>query len=457
MRTGIVRRKKRNAYILFTREPVPGLTKTRLMPYYTAEQCADLHKCFLRDIAREMKGRDFDIIISYTGGDPIFLKKTFGRKAKYIGQRGEGLGQRMENAISDALSMGYEKAVLTGSDIPELEAETIHAAFAMLSAADTVIGPTADGGYYLIGMKKLHHEVFDVKTYGVSTVFEETVSAAEKRGLTVAKVDEYQDIDTREDLADLRRRIIADKRLRRSETGRFVAENIRISVIIPVFNEEKTVREIQAQLRDIAPDRNEAEIIFVDGGSTDGTPELLGRDFKVLKSEKGRGVQMNTGAISSSGDVLFFLHCDSRLPEDFLCEIKRCIRKKPFGCFGVKFDSRNIFMFTNRVISNHRAVFRGLVFGDQGMFIDRKLFFDAGMFPEIPVMEDYEFSRRMKRMGYRPVMAHRRILTSSRRYGKGTASIVNTEMLMWYLRMLYRHGADPGRLRDLYKDIREKH
>ena len=63
----------------------------------------------------------------------------------------------------------------------------------------------------------------------------------------------------------------------------------------------------------------------------------------------------------------------------------------------------------------------------------------------------------MKRMGYRPVIARRRIMTSSRRYGKGTVSIVKTEMLMWYLRMLYRHGADPGRLKDMYKDIREKY
>ena len=166
---------------------------------------------------------------------------------------------------------------------------------------------------------------------------------------------------------------------------------------------------------------------------------------------------MNTGAINSSGDVLFFLHCDSILPDNFISEIKDCMRKKLFGCFGVKFDSSNFFMLTNRIISNNRAVLRGLAFGDQGMFIDRKLFFEAGMFPEIPVMEDYEFSLKLKRMGYRPVMARRRILTSSRRYGKGTVSIVKTELLMWHLRMLYRRGADPGRLKEMYKDIREKY
>ena len=449
--------KKNNAYVIFTREPVPGSTKTRLMPYYNAVQCAELHKCFMHDIAHEMKGRDFDIIVAYTGGAPAFLREIFGEKAKYIEQRGGGLGSRMENAISDTLAMGYKKVVLTGSDIPELEAETIDTAFAMLSAADIVLGPTADGGYYLVGMKQLHHEAFDVKTYGVSTVYEETVSAIEEKGLTVIKVDKYQDIDTKEDLADLRRRIAEDACLRHSYTGRFVSENLKISIIVPVFNEEKTAGVIKAQLKEATQGRSDIEIIFVDGESNDGTLEVLGNDFTVLRSKKGRAVQMNTGAINSSGDVLFFLHCDSILPENFISEIKDCMRKKLFGCFGVKFDSSNFFMLTNRIISNNRAVLRGLAFGDQGMFIDRKLFFEAGMFPEIPVMEDYEFSLKLKRMGYRPVMARRRILTSSRRYGKGTVSIVKTELLMWHLRMLYRRGADPGRLKEMYKDIREKY
>jgi rSAM/selenodomain-associated transferase 2 len=227
-----------------------------------------------------------------------------------------------------------------------------------------------------------------------------------------------------------------------------------ISVIIPVYNESHNIGSMMDQLR---PFRDEVEVIFSDGGSTDDTLSLIGDEFKVVRCEKGRGKQLNEGALASCGDVLFFLHCDSVIPDDFPAEIRNCMMKKPFGCFGVRFDSANFFMLTNRIISNHRARFRGLAFGDQGIFIDRKLFFETGAFPELPVMEDYEFSRTLKRMGYRPVMTRHRILTSSRRYGKSTVSIVKTEMLMWYLRMLYRHGTDPGRLRVLYKDIREKH
>ena len=113
-------------------------------------------------------------------------------------------------------------------------------------------------------------------------------------------------------------------------------------------------------------------------------------------------------------------------------------------------------MLTNRIVSNFRASLGGLPFGDQGIFIERQLFLDAGMFPEIPVMEDYEFSLKMKKRGFRPAMARSRILTSSRRYGKGTLSIIKTEMLMFYLRILYGMGEDPSRLKQRYKDIREK-
>ena len=452
-RIHVNKKKQDDAYIIFTREPVPGTTKTRLMPYYSAEKCAELHRCFLKDMAREMRKADADIIVAYTGGEPVYLRETFGRNAEYIAQRGDDLGQKMKNAFTDAFSMGYKRVILTGTDIPELKAESVNTAFEMLESYDIVLGPTTDGGYYLIGMNILHPEAFDVKLYGVSTVFDETANSIKEAGLTVSFADEYRDIDERKDIADLRGRIRDDASAAGRYTRRFLMENIDISIIIPVYNEEGTIITMMEQLR---PHKDEAEIIFVDGGSTDGTLALIGDEFSVISCERGRGRQLNEGAAASDGDVLFFLHCDSILPNGFLSEIKRCMMRRPFGCFGVKFDSRNFFMLTNRIVSNFRASLGGLPFGDQGIFIERQLFLDAGMFPEIPVMEDYEFSLKMKKRGFRPAMARSRILTSSRRYGKGTLSIIKTEMLMFYLRILYGMGEDPSRLKQRYKDIREK-
>ena len=408
-----------NALIIFTREPEPGKTKTRMMPYLSPEQCSELHKCMLKDIAGEVSHADADIIVAYTGGEPLFLRSImkegsrFRKGAVYIEQRGSGIGDRMENAISDALNMGYRKAVLIGTDIPEIEAESIDAAFAMLDAFDVCLGPTEDGGYYLIGMKDVHHAAFDVKQYGVGTVYEETVRSMEEAALTVGAADMYADIDTPEDAAGYRSRMREDAHLRRSCTGRFLKETMRISVIVPVYNESGEIRRLLEQLDGY---RNECEIIFVDGGSTDDTVSIVeNAGFRILRSGKGRGIQMNAGALESDGDVLFFLHC---------------------------------------VISNHRALFRSLPFGDQGIFIDRTVFFEAGMYPELPIMEDYAFSRKLKRYGFRTGMTGKRIISSARRYGSGTRSILKTEISMWRIRQLFRKGVSAEELQKKYRDIR---
>lgn len=453
-----VRKRKGNnssALIIFTREPEAGVTKTRMMPYFTAEQSAELHRCMLRDIGRQAQAADADIIVAYAGGEPSFLLSVFSKdRCRYIKQRGEGLGSRMENAVSDALGLGYSSAVLIGTDIPEIEAESIDAAFAMLGAYDCVIGPTEDGGYYLIGMKSVHHEAFDIGQYSTDSVCAETVASLKRAGLCVGYADTYADMDTPGDLAGFRRRMREDRMLRHSCTGRMLAAAAKISVIVPVYNESAEIGRMTEQLSRMA---GGCEVIFVDGGSSDDTADKIkeaGEDFMLLTSDKGRGVQMNAGALAAGGDVLFFLHCDSILPENCMDEIRRVMSAYDWGCFGVRFPSRNLFMMTNRIISNHRALFRQLPFGDQGIFIDRTLFMEMGMFDPLPLMEDYAFSLKMRRYGIRPGMARRRIISSARRYGTGTADILSTELKMWELRRQYRKGVPSDQLQEQYRDIR---
>lgn len=452
-----------NALIVFTREPEPGKTKTRLMPYFSPEQCAELHRCMLKDISREMKKADAAIIVAYTGeneGEPALLRSIMGKGTMFIRQRGVDIGARMQNAIEDTLELGYNKAVLIGTDIPEIRSETVNASLDLLDSCDVVMGPTHDGGYYLIGMKAVHPEAFNVGSYGGSSVFDETIASLGKAGLSAEKTDTYADLDTADDLSGFRRRMRSDPRLRKTHTGRFLAKTAKISVIVPVYNEAAEIDKLVGQLK---PYRNECEIIIVDGESTDGTPEKIREyageaphEILVMEEKKGRSLQMNAGAGESTGDILFFLHCDSTLPANFLEEIRRVMAANDWGCFRVKFPSSNFFMLTNCVISNHRALCRGLPFGDQGIFIDRDLFFEAGMFPEIPLMEDYEFSMRMKRRkGVKgPGMTRKWLITSARRYGRGTGSILRTEMQMWKLRRMYRRGVSSGVLQNIYKDIR---
>ena len=163
---------------------------------------------------------------------------------------------------------------------------------------------------------------------------------------------------------------------------------------------------------------------------------------------------MNAGAKESHGDILFFLHCDSELPENPLATIRRVMRDHAAGCFGIAFHSWNFFMWTCRVISNHRVKDRKVMFGDQGIFVDRNLFFEVGMFPEIPIMEDYQFSLILKEMGVKLGMARSRIYTSDRRFPKGTIPKLKVMWKMNRLRKMYRDGVDIETISKMYKDIR---
>lgn len=442
----------KKAIIIFTRVPEPFKTKTRMMPHLQPIQCARLHTCFLKDIDAQLKKCDADIFVSYTpeeGREKIeqILK---GKKSTFP-QQGKDLGERMYRAIETVFELGYDACILIGTDVPELKESSIHKAFQVLRQKDLVFGRTVDGGYYLVGMTKPLKEPFLLDSYGHEMVFEETLAQISKAGFSIGFTDTQYDMDTPEDLQGYRRRMIEDIYLKRSLTGRYLARISKISIIIPVYNEGKTIEKMQKQL---TPLLGKCEILFVDGGSTDGTRERISPKFQIIHSEKGRAKQMNEGARHSSGDILFFLHCDSELPDYPLERIRKVMKDHRAGCFGIAFHSKNFFMFTCRVISNHRIKDRKVMFGDQGIFLDRQLFFEAGMFPELPIMEDYQFSLTLKEMGIKLGMADKRIYTSDRRFPKGTIPKLKLMWKMNRLRKMYRDGKDIQEISRMYKDIR---
>ena len=224
---------------------------------------------------------------------------------------------------------------------------------------------------------------------------------------------------------------------------------MKISLIVPIYNESKTISTMLDQLEDLPGDW---EILFADGGSCDDTLAQIDDRFRVLKAPKGRANQMNYAAGQAASDVVWFVHCDSRLPRDAHAQITEAVEKgAQWGCFHIGFDYDGPFMGCNTYLSNRRAR-RGIAFGDQGIWARREVFESLGGFPDLPIMEDYEFSRQLKAAGIPICQLPGRIITSGRRYEKRFPLL--TMWQMFYLRCLYRSGVDIQEIARRYKDIR---
>lgn len=224
-----------------------------------------------------------------------------------------------------------------------------------------------------------------------------------------------------------------------------------LSIVVPIYNEERVIDRLLDQLR---PLRETCEVILVDGGSTDGTLARIDDAFTVIRAPKGRGGQLNAGARAATGAVLLFLHADSVLPPDPVGEVERVMRTHRVGCFGVRFEPSSPLMRICAALSNFRCYVRRIMFGDQGIFIERALFLEVSGFPDLPLMEDYRFSLDLRRRGLRPGATRGRITTSARRFGTTTRSRLRTMMQMAHLRRLYRRGASIEEIARRYGEAR---
>lgn len=223
-----------------------------------------------------------------------------------------------------------------------------------------------------------------------------------------------------------------------------------ISVIIPTYNESETIK---GTVEHLCAWNDILEIIVVDGGSSDSTVRLVEPGVRLIHAPRGRASQMNAGARLASGEVLLFLHSDTRLPRDFPQQLELALSGGGVvgGAFKMKIDHPGLFFYLASLGSNLRAAATGIYFGDQVIFVRRDIFCQIGGFPPIELMEDWEFSLSMRRVG-KTLLLPGPVTTSARRWlihGKW-----RTAWLMHKIKTLYLLGASPEDLKKMYSDRR---
>ncbi|WP_414585062.1 TIGR04283 family arsenosugar biosynthesis glycosyltransferase [Scytonema sp. PCC 10023] len=219
-------------------------------------------------------------------------------------------------------------------------------------------------------------------------------------------------------------------------------DTARISIIIPVLNEAINIKQAVASTQ---PSTN-VEVIVVDGGSNDGTAEIAeSLGVKLISAPRGRAYQMNAGALAASGEILLFLHADSRLPAEFDIMVRTALQQRGVvaGAFALRIDAQ---LWSLRLVEwgvNWRSRFLQMPYGDQAIFLTKEIFYRIGKFPELPIMEDLELVQRLRRTGGITIIAVP-ILTSARRWLKN--GVFQTTLTNQIIIVAYLLGVSPKQI-----------
>ena len=431
--------------IVFTRFPDPGGSKTRLIPALGAAGAAELHRQMVEHTlrwAKELRDRlPLSIEIRYTGRPLEPFRRWLGPNFLYSDQGDGDLGQRMLRSMQDAFRMKVKKVLLIGTDCPDLSANLAEGALILLNSSDLVLGPADDGGYYLIGLRRVIPQLFQEIPWGTEGVLRKTRQIAQAAKLSYSLLPSLPDVDRPEDLPVWRRHIPGFRE--KGTAGEPFKEAPLISIIIPTLNEEENIISCLEATRKAA----NVERIVVDGGSSDGTVEKAASwGATVLNTSRGRARQMNAGARAAKGEILLFLHADTILANGFDNQVRLILSRPRVSAGAFSFcldDFRSVSLRLIQTAANWRSRYLQVPYGDQAIFVRTRLFQKIGGFPDLPIMEDHELIRRLRKRG-RILTASLPAVTSARRWR--VLGIWRTTILNWVLTLAYLMGMSPLRL-----------
>ena len=223
----------------------------------------------------------------------------------------------------------------------------------------------------------------------------------------------------------------------------------KISVIIPILNEAKILEKTLSQLQ---PELGSHELIVVDGGSTDASVKIAENYGKVIISERGRAKQLNAGAAAATGDILIFLHADIWLEPGALISVATAISSGYVGGgFRQKIDGKRVLYRLIEIAGDFRGRYLKVFYGDSGIFLAQTNFQKIGGFPDVPILEEMEFSKGLRRLGKTTLLMPYIHISARRWEARG---IVRTTLNNWLITLLYFLGVSPEKLARFYSQIR---
>ena len=436
---------ERSTVVVLAKAPVAGEVKTRLA---SPARASALARAFLVDTFAALRSSSWaDPVLATTAAlDPALEDQL----QAPIWMQGDGdLGARIERVLRRALASA-PRAIAMGADTPGLPAAALDRAHEALRTADAAIGPTEDGGFYLLALRRCPEGLLAGLPWSQSDTFAATLARLRERGLSTVVLDAWFDVDRPADLERLRGLLAAG--VVSAPATRRVLDIPTISVVMPVLDEE---RRIGAALSDLAALGGLHEVIVVDGGSTDRTVEIArSAGARIVIAPRGRGPQLNAGAAAATGDILLFLHADTTLPSDAAVHVRRALARPDviagaFRTWTVADEPRPWFAPLLHLADIRSRITR-YPYGDQAMFVRTSAFHAAGGFPDMPLMEDLELSRRLSKQGRIHTCAAS-VRVSGRRF---VARPFVYTTLVNVFPLLYRAGVSPHALARLYRQVR---
>ena len=370
------------------------------------------------------------------------MRRWLGRLPVYRPQPEGSLGARLCSVMRSAFQRDAERCVVVGSDCPGMTADHLREALSLLARKGLVLGPASDGGYWLIGLSagdaaKSLPRIFEDIEWGSERVLHQTIERASALGLEPAFLDTLADIDRPEDLAHW-------ERYRDTH-----ASSLKVSMVVPALNEEGQIEEV---VRDGLAN-GAWEVIVADGGSGDATRLRAAQaGARVVEAPRGRARQLNAGAAAAQGDVFLFLHADTRLPARAADLIRKALGRPQViaGAFTYRAAGEGLIGRVMTAGGNLRHRLSGYPYGDQGLFLRRRVFRALGGYPELPVMEDWEFVRRLRRLGQVTILPEPAPSSIASFVDRGfwRSSAVNVAVIM-----AYQLGVDASRLAEWRRSI----